>query len=67
MTDPTDRGGNPVVPLGWQGRALDWEVYPDRRPMEAVLYDEDMCVAVVHARTRIGLARKMRRERRKHS
>lgn len=63
----TDRDGNPIQPLDWQGRALDWEVYTDRSPMEAVLYDEDVCVAVVRARSRFVLTLRMIRERRRHT
>jgi hypothetical protein len=66
MQQNPDGSWSGAQPLGWQGRALDWEVYAERKPMEAVLYDEDVCVAVVRARTRFGLARKMRRERRRH-
>lgn len=49
-----------ATPLGWQG-GHDWEVYADDTPKRANLYDEDILCAVVTARTRIGLARKMRR------
>ena len=63
----TDGDGNSVQPLGWQGRALDWEVYTNRKPMEAVLYDEDVCVAVVRAKSRFVLTLRMIRERRKHT
>lgn len=61
-----DGSWSEVQPLGWQGRALDWEVYTERKPMEAVLYD-DLCVAVVHARTRFALSWRMWHERRKHA
>lgn len=40
----------PAQPLGWQGSGVDWEVYSKRTPLEAVAYDEDVCVAVVRSR-----------------
>lgn len=55
-----DGSWSEAVPLGWQG-GLDWEVYSKEKPLRAMLYDEDILCAVVTARTRWGLARKMRR------
>jgi hypothetical protein len=59
MQQNPDGSWSPVTPLGWQGTGVDWEVYTNRRPMEAVAYDEDVCVAVVKARTRFGLYLRM--------
>lgn len=58
MTDPK-RHENPA-PLGWQG-GYDWEVYRDTQPMKALLYDEDVLIAVVTAKGPRRLAWKMRR------
>jgi hypothetical protein len=51
-------------PLGWQG-GHDWELYLNKKPLEAHLYDEDMHVAHVTARTKFGLRRKMRKKMKK--
>lgn len=55
----------PATALGWQGSGVDWEVYSTERPRRAVAYDEDVCVAQVRARTRIGLVLKIRRAQRR--
>ena len=54
----------PAEPMGWQG-GIDWEVYDNERPRRAMAYDEDVLLAVVTARTRIGLHRRMVKARRK--
>lgn len=61
-----DGSWSPAVPLGWQG-GYDWEVVlaADRGPHHAYLYDEDVLIGRVDARTRWGLARKMRREQKR--
>lgn len=60
-----DGSWSPAVPLGWQG-GYDWEVYDDgKKPHVALLYDEDMLIARVQARTSWGLRRKMRRAQRR--
>jgi hypothetical protein len=60
-TQNDDGSWSKAEPLGWQHvPGGDWEVYTDRKPMEAVLYDEDVPIAVVRSRTRLGLALKMR-------
>lgn len=61
MQQNPDGSWTEAEPLGWQGHGIDWEVDLDHKPMCAEGYDEDVLVAKVTARTRIGLARKMRR------
>lgn len=61
-----DGSWSDATALGWRG-GLDWEVYIETSPKRADLYDEDILIGVVTARTRAGLARKMRREMRRHT
>lgn len=51
-------------PMGWQG-GYDWEVYRNKKPMKAKLYDEDVLLAVVTAKGPRRLAWKMRREQKR--
>jgi hypothetical protein len=64
MQQNPDGSWSEAQPLGWQG-GFDWEVSRDSTPMRAELFDEDVLMSVVTARTYRGLARKMRREQKR--
>lgn len=71
MSEPMHRNEDgslePAKPLDWQHvPGGDWEMYLGGRPYEAHLFHEELLMEVVTARTRIGLALKMRRANRKH-
>jgi hypothetical protein len=60
-------GPHGAEPLGWQHvPGGDWEVYAEHRPYRAELFHEDLLMERVSARTRLGLAWKIRRANRKH-
>lgn len=60
-------GPRGMEPLGWQHvPGGDWEVYLDGKPLRAELFHEELLMERVTARTRIGLAVKIRRANRKH-
>lgn len=63
----SDRGPEGAEPLDWQHvPGGDWEVYLDGKPYCAELFHEELLMESLTARTRFGLAIKMRRARRKH-
>lgn len=53
MSAPTDRDGNPIQPLGWQGSGPDFEL-SGHGPFEWTAYDEDVLIGAGHARTTLG-------------
>ena len=61
-----DGSWSEAVPIGWQGSGIDWEVYRNEKPLRAMGYGEDVLLENITARTRLGLAWKMRRAQRKH-
>lgn len=67
MQQNPDGSWSEARPLGWQGRALDFEVYGNETEgWKAHGYDEDVLLEVLTARTRAGLRRKMRRAAKRH-
>jgi hypothetical protein len=53
-------------PLGWQGRAIDFEVYVTEGGFKANGYDEDLLIEVVAAKTRRGLDKAMKKAAKRH-
>lgn len=51
---PTDREGNPLQPIGWQGSGPDFEV-SGPGPFEWEAYDEELLIGRGRARTKLGL------------
>jgi len=62
-----DGSWEPAQPLGWQGKGPDYEVTRQDGRYVWHAYDEDMLIGKGTARTRLGLARALRRHKRKWS
>lgn len=58
MQQNPDGSWSEMVPLGWQGSGIDWEVY-GTGPYEAHGFDEDVLMAKVNAKTKFRLMLKI--------